>query len=58
MLTDEQRLGILAQLSGYIAQMRALTGNFISRLNGQGAIIPSIMTRSGSPFITVAKFHD
>jgi len=57
-LTDEQRSGILAQLSGYIAQMRALTGDSIGRLDGQGAMVPSIMTRSGGPFTTVAEFHD
>ncbi|KAK1754183.1 kinase-like domain-containing protein [Echria macrotheca] len=57
-LTDEQRLGILAQLKGYIAQLCALRGKSIGRLDGQGAMVPSIMMRSGGPFTTVAEFHN
>ncbi|KAI1124012.1 kinase-like domain-containing protein [Nemania abortiva] len=58
-LTPEQRLDILDQLRGYIAQLRALKGTQIGRLDGQGAVIPSIMPRSShGPFATIAEFHD
>ncbi|KAJ4316476.1 hypothetical protein N0V84_007832 [Fusarium piperis] len=57
-LTPDQRSNILAELSGYIAQMRALGGIYIGRLDGQGAIVPSILTRSGGPFGTLTEFHD
>lgn len=57
-LTPDQRSDILAELSGYIAQMRALGGIHLGRLDGQGVLIPSIMMRSGGPFSTLAEFHD
>ncbi|RSL76308.1 hypothetical protein CEP51_010080 [Fusarium floridanum] len=57
-LTDDQRSGVLAQLRGYISQMRALGGIYLGRLDGQGVVVPSIMTRSGGPFATVSEFHD
>ncbi|KAI1420851.1 hypothetical protein F5Y12DRAFT_719072 [Xylaria sp. FL1777] len=57
-LTPDQRLDILDQLRGYIAQLRALKGTQLNRLDGQGVIVPSIMTRSGGPFATLAEFHD
>lgn len=57
-LTDDQRSGILTQLRGYISQMRALGGIYLGRLDGQGVVVPSIMTRSGGPFSTIAEFHD
>ncbi|KAJ4005057.1 hypothetical protein NW752_011574 [Fusarium irregulare] len=47
-LEPHQRSEILAQLSDYIAQMRAL----------QGAIVPSIFTRSGGPFHTLREFQE
>lgn len=57
-LTDDQRSDIMAQLRGYIAQMRALGGIHLGRLDGQGVVVPSIMTRSGGPFSTSVEFHD
>ncbi|RSM00610.1 hypothetical protein CEP52_009052 [Fusarium oligoseptatum] len=57
-LTDDQRSGVLAQLREYISQMRALGGIYLGRLDGQGVLVPSIMTRSGGPFATVSEFHD
>ncbi|KAI1162987.1 kinase-like domain-containing protein [Nemania serpens] len=57
-LTPNQRLNILAQLRGYIAQMRALGGMHLGRLDGQGVVVPNIMTRSGGPFATLTEFHD
>ncbi|KAG9255085.1 kinase-like domain-containing protein [Emericellopsis atlantica] len=39
-LTPEQRSDILAELSGYIAQMRALGGIHLGRLDGQGVVVP------------------
>ncbi|KUI55080.1 hypothetical protein VP1G_02422 [Cytospora mali] len=57
-LTPGERSGILAQLSDYIAQMRALGGIYIGRLDGQGAIVPCIMTRSGGPFGSLIEWHD
>jgi hypothetical protein len=56
-LTPDQRSGILAQLRDYIAQMRALGGIYLGRLDGQGVLVPSIMTRSGGPFMTPAELH-
>lgn len=56
-LTLDERSGILAQLSGYLAQMRAL-GGILGRLDGQGVVVPSLMTRSGGPFGTLLEFHD
>jgi hypothetical protein len=57
-LEPDQRSGILAQLSDYIAQMRALKGIYIGRLDGQGAIVPTIFTRSGGPFKTLKEFQE
>ncbi|RWA05038.1 hypothetical protein EKO27_g10067 [Xylaria grammica] len=57
-LTADQRSDILDQLRGYIAQLRALKGTQIGRLNGQGVVVPSIMMRSGGPFNTVTELHD
>ncbi|KAF5007581.1 hypothetical protein FDECE_6089 [Fusarium decemcellulare] len=57
-LTLDQRSDILTELSGYIAQMRALGGIYLGRLDGQGVVVPSILTRSGGPFGTLAEFHD
>ncbi|KAK1768748.1 kinase-like domain-containing protein [Phialemonium atrogriseum] len=57
-LTPDQRSDIMAQLSGYIAQMRSLGGIHLGRLDGQGVVVPSIMTRSGGPFGTLTEFHD
>ncbi|GAP91906.2 putative phosphotransferase enzyme family protein [Rosellinia necatrix] len=58
-LTAAERAGILAELGGYIAQMRALRGTTtLGRLNGQGVVVPSIMTRSGGPFGSLAEMHD
>ncbi|KAI8680669.1 Non-specific serine/threonine protein kinase [Fusarium sp. Ph1] len=56
-LMDDQRSGILAQLRGYISQMRALGGIYLGRLDGQGVVVLSIMTRSGEPFATIAELH-
>ncbi|KAK0627107.1 kinase-like domain-containing protein [Immersiella caudata] len=56
-LTDDQRSEILAELRGYIAQMRALSGEYIGRLDGQGAVVPTIMTRSGGPFHSLNELH-
>lgn len=57
-LTPDQRTGILDQLRHYIAEMRALPGTSLGRLNGQGVSVPSIMERSGGPFSTIGEFHD
>lgn len=57
-LTPSQRSDIMTQLSGYIAQMRALSGLYIGRLDGQSAVVPSVMTRLGGPFRTMSDFHD
>ncbi|KPM41702.1 hypothetical protein AK830_g4845 [Neonectria ditissima] len=57
-LTPDQRSDILAQLRGYIAQMRALGGIYLGRLDGQGVVVPSVMTRSGGPFGSLVEFHD
>ncbi|KAM0230514.1 hypothetical protein ACHAPO_009279 [Fusarium lateritium] len=38
--------------------MRALGGIHLGRLDGQGVVVPSIVTRSGGPFGTLAEFHD
>jgi aminoglycoside phosphotransferase (APT) family kinase protein len=57
-LTTDQRSNILAELRGYIAQLRALSGTgSIGRLDGQGAVLPSIFTRSGGPFGSLAELH-
>ena len=57
-LTPDQRSAILDQLRDYIAQMRALGGDHVGRLDGQGVLLPSIMMRSGGPFNTVTELHD
>ncbi|KAK7703393.1 hypothetical protein SLS64_009062 [Diaporthe eres] len=57
-LTPDQQSDVLAQLSDYIAQLRALRGIHIGRLDGQGVVVPSRMTRSGGPFCTVSELHD
>lgn len=58
LLTHDERSDILAQLRDYMAQMRKLGGIHIGRLDGQGVIVPSIMTRSGGPSSSLAEFHD
>ena len=57
-LTPTERSGILGQLRGYIKQLRALSGMYVGRLNGEGALVPSIITRSGGPFQTVSEFQE
>lgn len=57
-LTPDEQRNILAQLSGYVKQLQALRGLYIGRLDGQGAVVPSIITRSGGPFQTTAEFQD
>lgn len=57
-LTAEERFGVLEQLAGYIAQLRALGGVYLGRLDGDGVVLPCVMTRSGGPFKTVAEMHD
>ncbi|KAM6524279.1 hypothetical protein FSOLCH5_004880 [Fusarium solani] len=57
-LTNDQRSGVLAQLRGYISQIRAMGGIYLGRLDGQGVIVPSIMARPGGPFAAVSEFHD
>jgi hypothetical protein len=57
-LKPEERTAMLAQLKDYIAQMRALKGTYLGRFDGQGVIVPSMMTRSGGPFHTIESFHD
>lgn len=57
-LTPTQRTGILSQLKDYIAQMRALRGLYLGRLDGQGVIVPSTMPRSGGPFKTMPELHN
>ncbi|KAK4154542.1 kinase-like domain-containing protein [Chaetomidium leptoderma] len=57
-LTNDQRTNILDDLRGYIAQLHALSGIHIGRLDGQGAVLPSILPRSGGPFSTVAELHE
>lgn len=57
-LESDQRSEILAQPSDYIAQIRALKGIQLGRLDGQGAIVPSIFTRSGGPFSTLREFQE
>jgi tRNA A-37 threonylcarbamoyl transferase component Bud32 len=57
-LEPQQRSEILSQLRDYISQMQALQGVYIGRLDGQGAIVPGIFTRSGGPFQTMSSFHD
>ncbi|KAL2021796.1 hypothetical protein VTK56DRAFT_6570 [Thermocarpiscus australiensis] len=58
-LTSDQRSNILAELRGYIAQLRAIPKGSarISRLDGQGVELPSIIPRSGGPFDTLAELH-
>ncbi|OAA43763.1 Protein kinase-like domain protein [Metarhizium rileyi] len=57
-LTHDQRSNILVQLRDYIAQMRALSGIYLGRIDGQGVVVPSIMMRSGGPFRTTTELHD
>ncbi|KAI0528038.1 kinase-like domain-containing protein [Xylaria bambusicola] len=57
-LTPDQRSDILDQLRGYIAQLRALKGTKIGRLDGQGAVVPGIFKRSGGPFATLVEFQE
>ena len=70
-MSSEQHATVLDQLRGYIAQLRALRyiphaadgdGNDanppIGRLDGQGVLVPSILSRSsGTPFHTVSDLH-
>lgn len=57
-LTLAQRSDILAQLRNYIAQLRALPGIYFGRFDGQGVLVPSILTRSGGPFRTIAELQE
>lgn len=57
-LTPDQRSDIVVQLRDYIAQLRALSGISIGRLDGQGVLLPCIMQRTGGPFGTIAELHD
>jgi tRNA A-37 threonylcarbamoyl transferase component Bud32 len=57
-LTPEQRSGIMAQLSDYLAQLRAMGGIHLGRLDGHGVVVPNIMTRCGGPFGSLVEFHD
>lgn len=56
--TSEERSSILTQLSGYIAQLRAVGGMYLGRLDGRGVVVPNILTRCGGPFGSLAEFHD
>lgn len=56
-LEPHQRSEILDQLKDYMAQMRSPKGLYLGRLDGQGVVVPSMMTRSGGPFPTMAEFH-
>ncbi|VZH91408.1 unnamed protein product [Fusarium fujikuroi] len=53
-----ERTEILAQLKDYLGQLRALKGLYIGRFDGQGAVIPSMMTRSGGPFKSLESFQE
>lgn len=57
-LTSEERSNIIVELRGYIAQLHALPGIYIGRLDGQGVVLPSFFTRSGGPFGTLAELHE
>jgi hypothetical protein len=56
-LTPGQRSDILEQLRNYITQMQALGGLYLGRLDGQGVVVPSMMTRSTGPFGSLAEMH-
>lgn len=56
-LTQAERSTVLDELRGYIAQLRALPGTRLGRLDGHGVVVPSVLTRSGGPFATQAEFH-
>ncbi|OAA68588.1 Protein kinase-like domain protein [Niveomyces insectorum RCEF 264] len=56
-LTPGERATIMDQLRGYVAQLQALAGTQLGRLDGQGVVLPSIIPRSGGPFSTMAAFH-
>lgn len=56
-LTALQQERVLEKLKDYLSQMRAIKGSRIQRLNGESVVVPSIFTRSGGPFTTVADFH-
>ena len=57
-LSQDERATILAELRGYIAQLRRIPGKFLCRLDGQGIILQSMLTRTGGPFNTVSELHD
>ncbi|KAH6954220.1 hypothetical protein FAVG1_02287 [Fusarium avenaceum] len=57
-LEPHQRSEILEQLKDYIAQMCSLKGLHLGRLDGQGPVVSSMMTRSNAPFPTMTEFHD
>ncbi|KAB5554752.1 kinase-like domain-containing protein [Coniochaeta sp. 2T2.1] len=57
-LTADQQSGILAQLQDYISQLQALGGIYLGRLDGQGVVVPSMMTRSGGPFGSLTELHE
>jgi hypothetical protein len=38
--------------------MRSLKGLYLGRLDGQAVVVPSMMTRSGGPFPTLAELHN
>lgn len=57
-LTPSERSEIMAQLRDYIAQLRALPGIYLGRMDGQAVLIPGTMiTRAGGPFRTLREFH-
>jgi phosphotransferase family enzyme len=57
-LAADQQSGILAQLKGYISQLQRLGGIYLGRLDGQGVVVPSMMTRSGGPFGSLTGLHE
>ncbi|KAG9502065.1 hypothetical protein J7337_007779 [Fusarium musae] len=57
-LEPHDRTAILGQLKDYLGQLRALKGFYIGRFDGQGAVVPSMMTRSGGPFTNLESFQE
>ncbi|KAL7759201.1 hypothetical protein ACKLNR_011628 [Fusarium oxysporum f. sp. zingiberi] len=57
-LEPHERTAILDQLKDYLGHLRALKGFYIGRFDGQGAVVPSIMTRSGGPFTSLESFQE
>lgn len=56
-LTPSERSEILAQLSGYITQLRSLPGIYLGRLDGEGVLVGSVIERSVGPSRTLREFH-